>query len=127
MELAVRLICIGLGGALGAIARHLLNVSPLAGYLSKFPLPTFVINVVGSFALGFLMIVFADRVIVNENLRMALIVGFLGAFTTFSTFEAEIYGLLRERLWTTTFLYIVASVAVGFLGLLFGVWLGRKI
>jgi CrcB protein len=127
MEFAIRLLCIGLGGALGAVSRYLLNISPLAGHFDKFPLPTFIINVAGSMLLGFLMIVLADKIVVNENLRMAIIVGFLGALTTFSTFEAEIYGLLRERLWGLTLLYLSASVIVGFLGLLAGVWLGRKI
>jgi CrcB protein len=127
MEFAIRLLFIGVGGALGAISRYLLNVSPLAGHFEKFPLPTFVVNIAGSMLLGFLMIIFADRFVVNENLRMAIIVGFLGAFTTFSTFEAEIFGLLRERLWGLTILYLTASVGIGFLGFLTGVWLGRKI
>lgn len=127
MELAVRLFFIGIGGAFGAVARHLLNISPLAGHFEKFPLPTFIINITGSMLLGFVMIVFADKIVVNENLRMAVIVGFLGAFTTFSTFEAEIFGLLRERLWGLTLIYLSASVVVGFLGLFAGVWLGRKI
>lgn len=127
MDFAIRLMCIGVGGALGAISRHLLNISPLAGHFEKFPLPTFVINVAGSMLLGFLMIIFADRFVVNENLRMAIIVGFLGAFTTFSTFEAEIYGLLRERLWSLTILYLSSSIVIGFLGFLTGVWLGRKV
>ncbi|QQS32403.1 MAG: fluoride efflux transporter CrcB [Acidobacteriota bacterium] len=127
MELAIRLCFIGIGGAFGAIARHLINISPLAGHFEKFPLPTFIINITGSMLLGFLMIVLSDKIVVSENLRMAIIVGFLGAFTTFSTFEAEIFGLLRERLWSLTLLYMSASVVVGFFGLLVGVWLGRKI
>src|SRR5215203_4814523 len=103
METAFRIISVAAGGALGAVARYLINVSPISGILGKFPLATFVINISGSFLIGFLLIVFADKISVSENVRMAVIVGFLGAFTTFSTFEAEIYGLVRERSFTNAF------------------------
>lgn len=121
------IFCIAIGGSLGAVARYLLNISPLAGVFDKFPLPTFVINVTGSFLLGFLMIVFADKFVVSENVRMAIIVGFLGAFTTFSTFEMEIFGLVQEKEIVAAFLYIFLSVLAGFIGVVSGVALGRQI
>ena len=127
MESAFKIISVAAGGALGAVARYLINVSPLSGMVSKFPLATFLINITGSFFIGFLMIVFADKITVSENVRMAVIVGFLGAFTTFSTFEAEIYGLVRERSFTTAFLYLFLSVFVGFIGVTAGVALGRRV
>lgn len=114
------------GGAAGAAARYLVNVSPLAGLFGKFPFATFLINVSGSFLLGFVLIFLTDKHDINDNLRMAVIVGFLGAFTTFSTFEMEIYGLIRERLLMTAFLYLFLSVVIGFAGLLAGVALARK-
>ncbi len=126
MESALKILCVAAGGSLGAVARYLINISPLAGMLGKFPLPTFVINVTGSFLIGFLLIVFSDRVVVSENVRMALIVGFLGAFTTFSTFEIEIYGLVRERHFTMAFLYLFLSVFVGFIGVVAGVAAGKR-
>lgn len=121
------IFCIAIGGSLGAVARYLLNISPLAGVFDKFPLPTFVINVTGSFLLGFLMIVFADKFVVSENVRMAIIVGFLGAFTTFSTFEMEIFGLVQEKEIVAAFLYIFLRVLAGFIGVVSGVALGRQI
>lgn len=126
MEAALKVLSIGLGGALGAIARYLINTSPLAGLFAKFPFPTFIINVIGSFLIGFLMIVFADKIVVNENLRLAVIIGFLGAFTTFSTFEVEIFGLMRERQTIIALLYMALSVLVGFAAVLAGVALGRR-
>ena len=127
MEAAFKILSVAVGGALGAVARYLINVSPLAAVFEKFPLPTFVINVVGSFLIGFLMIVLADKFSANENLRMAIMVGFIGAFTTFSTFELEIFALMRDRQLVTAFLYLALSVLVGFAGVLAGVALGRRV
>ncbi|HBE82039.1 MAG TPA: fluoride efflux transporter CrcB [Pyrinomonadaceae bacterium] len=126
MEFTSKIVFIAFGGAFGAVSRYLLNISPLANIFDKFPFPTFFINVSGSFLIGFLLIVLTDKVEISDNLRMGVIVGFLGAFTTFSTFEMEIYGLIKDRFFTTAFLYLVLSVVVGFAGLLAGVWLARK-
>jgi len=127
MEELGKILSIAIGGAFGAVARYLINISPLAGLFEKFPFPTFVINISGSFLIGFLMVLFADKYSSNENLRMAIIVGFLGAFTTFSTFEMEMFGLFKERQLITAFLYLALSVIVGFLGVVTGVSLGRRI
>jgi fluoride exporter len=127
MEAAFKILSVAIGGAFGAVARYLINISPLAGIFDKFPLPTFLINITGSFLIGFLMIIFADKADVNENVRMAVIVGFLGAFTTFSTFEVEIYAIARERDFVTGFLYLFLSIFVGFVGVVAGVALGRRV
>lgn len=127
MEMTVRILSIAAGGALGAVARYLINISPLARLFDRFPFPTFFINITGSFLIGFLLILLTDKLEVNDNLRMAIIVGFLGAFTTFSTFEMEIYGLLEERHFATALLYLLLSVVVGFIGVVGGVMLGRRI
>ncbi len=126
METATKILFIGAGGALGAVARYLINISPLAGLFEKFPFPTFFINVSGSFLIGLFLILLTDKWEVSDHLRMAIIVGFLGAFTTFSTFEMEIYGLIKERQLITAFLYLFLSVAIGFIGLVGGIWLGRR-
>ena len=125
MEAFVKISSVAVGGALGAVARYLLNISPLAGRFEKFPLPTCVIIVSGSFLIGFLLILLTDRFEVSEALRMAVIVGFLGAFTTFSTFEMEIYGLMSERDHTTALLYLLLSIVGGFVAVVAGVRLAR--
>lgn len=126
MDFALRILSVAIGGAFGAVARYLINISPLADIFEKFPLPTFLINITGSFLIGFLLIIFADKIEMNDHLRMAVIIGFLGAFTTFSTFEMEIYGLVREREFLTGMIYLTLSVVVGFAGVVAGVALGRR-
>lgn len=127
METATKILFIGAGGALGAVARHLINISPIAGLFEKFPFPTFFINVSGSFLIGLLLILLTDKWEISDHLRMAIIVGFLGAFTTFSTFEMEIYGLIKERQLLTAFLYFFFSVFFGFIGLVAGIMIGRRL
>ena len=127
METAGKILFVAGGGALGAVARYLVNVSPLAGVFERFPLATFVINVVGSFLAGFLLILLTDKVAVSEGLRMGLTIGFLGAFTTFSTFEVEIYSLVRERYFTLSLAYVGLSLVSGFVAVLGGVALARKL
>jgi len=126
MENFSKILSIAVGGAVGAVLRYLVNISPLSQLFAKFPFPTFFINVTGSFLIGFLLILLTDKFQVNENLRMAVIVGFLGAYTTFSTFEMEIFGLVREKEFGMAFVYLIASVLVGFVGVALGVWLAKK-
>jgi len=127
METLTRILAIAAGGAFGAVARYLINVSPLQNYFKPFPFPTFFINITGSFLIGFLLVLFADKFQINENLRYGVMVGFLGAYTTFSTFELEIWELIREGQFFTAFLYLFLSVAVAFIGVALGVTLARKI
>lgn len=126
MEMFTKIISIAIGGAFGAVARYLVNVSPLQNFLKPFPFPTFLINITGSFLIGFLLIFLTDKLAAGENLRLAITVGFLGAFTTFSTFELELWNLLRENQYLTAFLYLFSSVAVGFFGVAAGISLARK-
>lgn len=127
METLTRILAIAVGGACGAVARYLINVSPLQNYFKPFPLPTFLINISGSFLIGFLLIFFTEKAQINENLRFAVVVGFLGAYTTFSTFELEIWNLIKENQFLTAFVYLFASVLVGFLGVVSGVWTASKL
>lgn len=127
MDFIVKILSIAIGGAFGAVTRYLLNISPLAGLFAKFPFPTFFINITGSFLIGFLLILLTDKFQINDNLRLAVIVGFLGAFTTFSTFEMEIYGLIQEKHFLTALLYLFTSVFFGFISVLCGVWLAKRL
>ena len=127
VEVLSKIVSVAVGGAFGAVARYLINISPAANVFEKFPFPTFLINISGSFLIGFLLILLTDRIVINDNVRMAIIVGFLGAFTTFSTFEMEIFGLIRERYFVTAFLYLFLSIFVGFVGLLGGVELAKRV
>lgn len=127
METFTRILSVAIGGAFGAVFRYLINVSPLSKILQPFPFPTFIINITGSFLIGFLLIFLTDKISINDNLRFAVMVGFLGAFTTFSTFELEIFGLIQEKDFVIAFVYFLLSVAVGFIGVTSGVWLAKQI
>jgi len=125
MDAFLKASSVAVGGAAGAVARYLINISPLATVFQNFPLPTLVINVGGSFLVGFLLILLTDRFEVSEAVRMAVIVGFLGAFTTFSTFEVEIYGLTTERDYPSALFYLLLSIVGGFVAVVAGIRLAR--
>ena len=126
MEILTRILSVAVGGAFGAVARYLIYLSPLQEFLKPFPFPTFFINITGSFLIGFSLILFSERFESNENLRLAVAVGFLGAFTTFSTLEFEIWNLIKENQLITAFLYLFLSLFVGFIGVLLGVALAKR-
>lgn len=117
---------VALGGALGAVARMLVGqgVTALAG--TRLPWHTFVINVVGSAALGFVVTAIGVRAPASAGMLNHLVaVGFLGAFTTFSTFELEIWNMVSAGRVGAAVGYGVLSVVVGFLGLGVGIWAAR--
>lgn len=119
----MKVLLVAFGGALGAVARYLINISPIAAFLQPFPLHTFIINISGSFLIGFLAVKFE----LSDIMKLLLITGFLGAFTTFSAFELETFELMRERNLLIAVLYVTLSFAVGFIGVAAGVFLGRRI
>ena len=119
---------IGLGGFVGANARHL--VSNLAARLAGvgFPYGTFFINVSGSFLLGVILTILAERTLpFSQEIRLAVAVGFLGAYTTFSTFEYETGALLKDGEWLFAGMNIVLSVVIGFVALKLGEMLAKTI
>ncbi|MEM7169606.1 MAG: fluoride efflux transporter CrcB [Pseudomonadota bacterium] len=113
------IVAIAAGGALGAVSRHM-----VAGYITRhlaggFPLGTLTVNILGSFLMGLLVGLMIQYWTVSAELRAFLTVGFLGAFTTFSTFSMETVLLMERGALAQAALYVVASVAccvVGFLG-----------
>jgi CrcB protein len=122
MSAVLPYLLVGAGGFIGANARFV--VARLVGTLfeTRFPLGTFVINVSGSFLLGVLGTMVAQKVMPNsEAMRLALGVGFLGAFTTFSTFEFETHALIDDGSWLTATTNIFASLFVGLLAVRAGI------
>ncbi len=115
-------LLVGLGGFIGANARFVVARLVGAMFETRFPLGTLVINVSGSFLLGVLGTLVAQKVMPNsESMRLALGVGFLGAFTTFSTFEFETHSLIDDGSWLTASTNIFASLFVGLLAVRAGI------
>lgn len=124
MNLATSL-WLGLGGFLGANARYWLSVWITAHWGTAFPYGTLLINISGSFLLCFLVVFLSRHALLPPPLSVALTSGFLGAYTTFSTFSAEWLALLQNGQILRSLLYIGGSIVGGGLAGGCGVWLGR--
>jgi fluoride exporter len=111
------------GAGLGGLARYVAGTWVMAKYGGRFPLGTFVINVSGSFLIGVLMTLLTERLNPHPNWRLFLVVGILGGYTTFSSFEYEAYQAVRDGARWMGMLYVTGSVLVGYLG----VWLGAML
>ena len=118
---------IGIGGFTGAIVRYALGLWIGQRWGRSFPMGTFVINVSGSFLIGFLMPLLTERLVLNPQWRLLLVIGFLGAYTTFSTFEYETGALLKDGEWLFASMNIILSVFVGFAALKLGEILAKTI
>lgn len=127
VETLTNYLAVAGGGALGACLRFYLGGSVLSRTAQPFPTATFVINVTGSFILGFFLTLVTERIQVSPHLRLAVAVGFVGAYTTFSTFEYETARLVEEKEILYAFLNVVLSFAVGFAAVWAGIVAARKL
>ena len=118
-------LIVGLGGFLGANARYLVANEIGRRYGTSFPYGTLVINVSGSFVIGLFLVLVTERCIVHPNWRLLFSVGFLGAYTTFSTFSFESLALIENGFWLLSLLNIVGSVVMGLIATLSGVMIAR--
>jgi CrcB protein len=118
---------IAVGGALGALSRYGVDRAIEQRSESTFPLSTFVINVSGCLVVGFVIAALVDRGSAPDWLRAALVVGFCGGYTTFSTFAQETVDLLESRAAAVAVMSVAANVVVGVLAVLAGARLGRAV
>ena len=123
----MRIAWIGIGGAAGAMTRYAVEAWVSARAQASFPFGTLVVNVTGCFMLGFIIAVTSQRFIAHSTLRAALAVGFLGAYTTFSTFAFDSMRLAEEGSVGRAAVNVVASIAAGLLAVVAGTWLGRSV
>lgn len=119
------LLWIGLAGALGTFARHGLAGVAQRACSGGFPCGTLAVNVLGCFLFGLIWSAAETRWPLAPEVRTAVFVGFMGAFTTFSSFAFETAELLRAAQWTTAAANVLAQNLVGLLGLFLGLYLGR--
>jgi len=120
-----KLLLIGCGGGVGAILRYLVAGWGQALTSGSFPLGTLVVNVAGCLVIGWLGTLLTGPVLVREEVRMALLVGVLGGFTTFSTFGFETGSLLSDGEWAQALLNVALSNGLGLAALFLGFRLAR--
>jgi len=120
-------VAVAVGGAFGAVARFAIDgwVSERTGGL--FPWGTLVINLSGAFLLGLLATLAIDRSVLSPDIRPIAMIGFLGAYTTFSTWMLDCWRLLQEGAWALAVANLVGSVLLGLLAVGLGVALGRLV
>ncbi len=106
------LVCIALGGAGGAVARHVLANWIFRSWGGVFPFGTLLVNLLGSLAIGILYVILVERQMFAPPWRGILIVGFLGAFTTFSTFSIETITLLEAGRLGLAAAYMIGSAVL---------------
>jgi fluoride exporter len=120
-------LAVAIGGALGAIARFWLAGVVSERFPTRFPLGTLVINVTGSFIIGFFLTLVTERVNIHPHWRLAVAVGFVGAYTTFSTFEYETFKLLETGGRLSGLMNVIVSLILGFVAVWAGIALAREI
>lgn len=120
-------LMVAIGGALGAVGRYSATKWINAHVSGVFPWATLSINIVGSIVMGLLFVLVNERMPSLEAYRPLLMVGFLGAFTTFSTFSLEIVSLLHQQAWLSALSYLSLSCFLGVSGAALGILLGRLI
>jgi len=119
------ILIVGLGGGLGSILRYLTSVVTARYYMGIFPWATFTVNILGCIIIGFLIGLSDRSEIINPELKLLLITGFCGGYTTFSTFSSENLFLFSNGLYGILATYILSSILLGLLGVLLGSTLAR--
>ena len=105
-------VAVAVGGALGAVSRYSFGLVALALIGNRFPWATLGVNVVGSFLIGLAAVLIGDRILDGELWRPLIIVGFLGAFTTYSAFSLDTLLLLQQGNYNSALAYMLGSVAL---------------
>jgi CrcB protein len=118
-----QLIAIAAGGAAGALFRFWVSTGVYNLLGRAFPFGTLAVNVLGSLVMGFLYVLLLDRMTTPPEVRAALLVGFLGAFTTFSTFSIETLNLIEQA----DFMKAGLNMALSVLACVFACWLGVQL
>jgi CrcB protein len=134
MRPLVQVVLVALGSALGGVTRWGVGLAAARLLGTAFPYGTFVINVTGSFFLGWFLTVLSDRsdwTLVSwlhpDDLRLAVAVGFTGAYTTFSTFQWESHGLFKDGDHAAATLYMAGSLVLGLVAIRLGMILARYV
>lgn len=123
----MHLVVIGLGGFAGAIARYAVDGWVSALVRGSFPWGTLVVNASGSLVIGLLFALMTERALIPAELRAPVMIGFVGAYTTFSTLALESWRLLEDGAWPAAMANLGGSVVLGVAAVVLGVAIGRAI
>ena len=116
---------VAIGGALGSLARYALTTYIFDVSSHKFPYATLAINVLGSFAMGILFVLIVEKAAMPSEMRSLLMIGFLGAFTTFSAFSLDALGLWQNGHIFMSLVYMLATVILCLIAISSAIWLTR--
>jgi len=120
-------VLIGIGGILGANARYLVSIWAARRIGASFPYGTLIVNLSGSLLLGFMATAIVGRVLSEPDIQLLVSIGFLGAYTTFSTFAFESVGLIRRRAYVLASVNVLGSTVLGLLGAWTGTIFARMV
>jgi CrcB protein len=121
-----RYLLVMLGAALGGLARYVIGTAVMQRFTGRFPLGTLVVNVTGCFLIGILLPLLTERGAPRPNLRLLLVVGVLGGYTTFSSFAWESFQAVDEGSRWIGFANVALSVILGYLAVWCGALLARR-
>jgi CrcB protein len=122
-----QLLTIAVGGALGSVLRFVMSQGINQWTGIKFPYGTLCVNVLGCLLIGFLSILFIERLATSPIWRATVLIGFLGGFTTFSSFSLDTFNLFEQGYWTSALLNVVSSLVLCLLATAIGVYIGRNL
>ena len=125
-SLLTNTLAVAAGGSLGAVARYLITLATARLMGLGFPYGTFIINISGSFILGYFAAAYAHREKISHPAYLAVAVGFVGAYTTFSTWMYDSEALMKNSEYLKASANILGSIAVGLLAVRLGIWTAAK-
>ena len=122
-----QLLLVGFGGFIGSIARYLVSRLNLSWNFHSIPMGTLTVNIAGSLLIGFMLGIFINSNLLHSNLRLFLVVGFCGGFTTFSSFTNENFMLIQNGQYLSALIYISGSVILGILSVYAGFLIANQL
>ncbi len=121
----MNIIAIAVGAAIGANLRYSLSIWAAQRWGASFPYGTLIVNVIGSFAIGVVLVLATTRLNLSDPARLLIVTGLLGGFTTFSSLSFETYSLITNGSWLAAGIYVISSFGLGIASVFLGAGIAR--